>query len=210
MTLLKVGLPLDLNRLLSNFSKIILASSSQRRLELLEKIGIKPDKVLKPDINESSRKLHLEHKSKDLAYKKAKFVQEHYKIKNKYIIAADTIVYRSGLVYEKAKDENEVLEYLKKLSGRKHYVYGSICIISPNNKILKKVTTTEVFFKKLSNYDLNDPELLIEGIGKAGGYAIQGKGSLLVKKIKGSFYNVVGLSIFELNNMLLGLGWKKN
>ena len=191
-------------------SEIILASSSQRRLELLEKIGIKPEKVIKPEIDEKSKISNITIKAKDLAYRKAKFVQEHYKIKNKYIIAADTIVYRSGFVYEKAENKNEVLEYLKKLSGKKHYVYGSICIISPNNKILNRVVITEVFFKRLCSYDFSDNELLFEGVGKAGGYAIQGKGSLLVKKIKGSFYNVVGLSIFELNNMLLGLGWKKS
>lgn len=191
-------------------SEIILASSSQRRLELLEKIGIKPEKIIKPEIDEKSNISKIKVKAKDLAYRKAKFVQNHYKIKNKYIIAADTIVYRSGLVYEKAKNKNEVVEYLKKLSGKKHYVYGSICIISPNNEILKRVVITEVFFKNLCTYDFCDNELLVEGVGKAGGYAIQGKGSLLVKKIKGSFYNVVGLSIFELNNMLLGLGWKKN
>ena len=191
-------------------SEIILASSSQRRLELLDKIGIKPEKVIKPEIDEKSKISNITIKAKDLAYRKAKFVQEHYKIKNKYIIAADTIVYRSGFVYEKAENKNEVLEYLKKLSGKKHYVYGSICIISPNNKILNRVVITEVFFKRLCSYDFSDNELLFEGVGKAGGYAIQGKGSLLVKKIKGSFYNVVGLSIFELNNMLLGLGWKKS
>ena len=191
-------------------SEIILASSSQRRLELLEKIGIKPEKVIKPEIDEKSKISNITIKAKDLAYRKAKFVQEHYKIKNKYIIAADTIVYRSGFVFEKAENKNEVLEYLKKLSGKKHYVYGSICIISPNNKILNRVVITEVFFKRLCSYDFSDNELLFEGVGKAGGYAIQGKGSLLVKKIKGSFYNVVGLSIFELNNMLLGLGWKKS
>ena len=210
MTFLRAELPLDSNRLLNNVSEIILASSSKRRLDLLKLIGIKPDKIIKPEIDELIEIPHLKCKSKDLAYKKAKFVQKRYKIENKYIIAADTMVYRSGLVYEKAKDANEVLEYLKKLSGKKHYVYGSICIISPSNKVLKRLVITEVFFKRLCNNDFNDNELLVEGIGKAGGYAIQGKGSLLVKKIKGSFYNVVGLSIFELNNMLLGLGWKKN
>ena len=210
MTFLRAELPLDSNRLLNNVSEIILASSSKRRLDLLKLIGIKPDKIIKPEIDELIEISHLKCKSKDLAYKKAKFVQKRYKIENKYIIAADTMVYRSGLVYEKAKDANEVLEYLKKLSGKKHYVYGSICIISPSNKVLKRLVITEVFFKRLCNNDFNDNELLVEGIGKAGGYAIQGKGSLLVKKIKGSFYNVVGLSIFELNNMLLGLGWKKN
>ncbi|MBH43212.1 MAG: septum formation protein Maf [Rickettsiales bacterium] len=210
MTFLRAELPLDSNRLLNNVSEIILASSSKRRLDLLKLIGIKPDKIIKPEIDELIEISHLKCKSKDLAYKKAKFVQKHYKIENKYIIAADTMVCRSGLVYEKAKDAKEVLEYLKKLSGKKHYVYGSICIISPNNKVLKRLVITEVFFKRLCNNDFNNNELLVEGIGKAGGYAIQGKGSLLVKKIKGSFYNVVGLSIFELNNMLLGLGWKKN
>ena len=76
-------------------SEIILASSSQRRLELLEKIGIKPEKVIKPEIDEKSKISKITIKVKDLAYRKAKFVQEHYKIKNKYIIAADTIVYLS-------------------------------------------------------------------------------------------------------------------
>ena len=100
MTFLRAELPLDSNRLLNNVSEIILASSSKRRLDLLKLIGIKPDKIIKPEIDELIEIPHLKCKSKDLAYKKAKFVQKRYKIENKYIIAADTMVYRSGLVYE--------------------------------------------------------------------------------------------------------------
>ena len=192
-------------------NKIILASASQRRLCLLNQIGLHPSKTLSPNINESAIKYKSLIKTvREIAYKKAEEVRKLNKIENKFIIAADTMVSRAGKIYDKANDCDEVKKFLKELSGKKHLVLGGICVISPEGKISKKVITTEVFFKIISNEELNTLSLLEDGVGKAGGYAIQSLGSILVKKIKGSFSNVVGLSLFDVFNMLVGLGWKNS
>ena len=126
-----------------------------------------------------------------------------------FIVSADTIVYRAGKVYPKTNKIEKIKSYLLELSGRKHTVFGSICIISPDNRVVTRVIKTEVSFKRISNSELNDPDLLNDGIGKAGGYAIQSYGSLFVKNIKGSYSNIVGISLYDVFNILIGLGWKK-
>lgn len=192
-------------------TNIILASSSPRRVELLNQIGLNPEEIINPDIDES--KIHCSEITKtviEIAFQKANFVKKKYNFKDKFIIAGDTLVYRAGKTYGKAKDLDSVKKNLNELSGKRHYVYGGICVISPNGKIAKKLVTTEVFMKRISLKELGINDILNEGIDKAGGYAIQGLGSILVKKIKGSFSNVVGLSLFDVFNLLIGLGWEKS
>ena len=192
-------------------TNIILASSSLRRVALLNQIGLNPEEIINPIIDES--KIHCSVITKtviEIAFQKANFVKNKYNFKDKFIIAGDTLVYRAGKTYGKAKDLDSVKKNLNELSGKRHYVYGGICVISPNGKIAKKLVTTEVFMKKISLKELGAGDILNEGIDKAGGYAIQGFGSILVKKIKGSFSNVVGLSLFDVFNLLIGLGWEKS
>ena len=192
-------------------TNIILASSSPRRVELLNQIGLNPEEIINPVIDES--KIHCSVITKtviEIAFQKANFVKNKYNFKDKFIIAGDTLVYRAGKTYGKAKDLDSVKKNLNELSGKRHYVYGGICVISPNGKIAKKLVTTEVFMKRISLKELGTSDILNEGIDKAGGYAIQGFGSILVKKIKGSFSNVVGLSLFDVFNLLIGLGWEKS
>ena len=192
-------------------TNIILASSSPRRVELLNQIGLNPEEIINPVIDES--KIHCSVITKtviEIAFQKANFVKKKYHFKDKFIIAGDTLVYRAGKTYGKAKDLDSVKKNLNELSGKRHYVYGGICVISPNGKIAKKLVTTEVFMKRISLKELGTSDILNEGIDKAGGYAIQGFGSILVKKIKGSFSNVVGLSLFDVFNLLIGLGWEKS
>jgi septum formation protein len=192
-------------------TNIILASSSPRRVELLNQIGLNPEEIINPVIDES--KIHCSVITKtviEVAFQKANIVKKKYNFKDKFIIAGDTLVYRAGKTYGKAKDLDSVKKNLNELSGKRHYVYGGICVISPNGKIAKKLVTTEVFMKRISLKELGTSDILNEGIDKAGGYAIQGFGSILVKKIKGSFSNVVGLSLFDVFNLLIGLGWEKS
>jgi len=192
-------------------TNIILASSSPRRLELLNQVGLNPEEIINPDVDESIIFSSVVTKNvREIAFQKAEFVRKKYKFNNKFIIAGDTLVYRAGKTYGKAQNLDAVKRNLNELSGKRHYVYGGICIISPNGKVAKKLVTTEVFMKKISLQELNSSMILKEGVGKAGGYAIQGVGSILVKKIKGSFSNVVGLSLFDVFNLLTGLGWKKS
>ena len=184
--------------------KIILASSSPRRKKLLEQLGIKNFKVVKHKIDEKliSNSMTTSKIPTHLAYLKAKSVRESKKHKESLIISADTIVSRCGRIFNKTDDVKKIRNYLKELSGRKHNVYGGMCVISPSGEIIKRLVKTEVYFKKISENELNNSKLLIEGKGKAGGYAIQGYGCRFVRKIRGSYTNVVGLSIVELNEIL--------
>lgn len=177
----------------------------------MNQVGLNPEEIINPDVDESIIFSSVVTKNvREIAFQKAEFVRKKYKFNNKFIIAGDTLVYRAGKTYGKAQNLDAVKRNLNELSGKRHYVYGGICIISPNGKVAKKLVTTEVFMKKISLQELNSSMILKEGVGKAGGYAIQGVGSILVKKIKGSFSNVVGLSLFDVFNLLTGLGWKKS
>ena len=195
---------------MKQIKNIILASSSPRRLELLNLIGIIPKKVLPPKIDESNKIPSIKKKVSEIALKKALYIKKKFNISNEFIISADTTVYRAGTIFNKPKNTFEVTSHLQSLSGKKHFVYGGICVVAPNGKISNRVIITEVYFKKISKCDYDNLSLINDGIGKAGGYSIQSSGALLVKKIKGSFSNVVGLSLYDVNNMLIGLGWKKS
>ena len=191
-------------------NKIILASSSPRRVQLLKQLGVEGFKTINHFYDEKmiDRNLSVPKMVVKLSELKAQSVLKKNKEFKGFIISGDTEVYRCGKIYSKTNNENQVKEYLKNLSGRKHFVYGGITVISPNGKISRKMVKTEVFFNRISEQDLNDKNLIKEGIGKAGGYAIQGICSKFVKKIKGSYTNVVGLSLSDLYLMLKGLGFK--
>ena len=191
---------------------LILASTSDRRKNLLNQIGIYPSKIIDPEIdeysfkNENPTKLVIE-----LAFEKALAVKKKINIKNTkyFIIAGDTIVYRAKKFYNKTNDLKRVKDYLKELSGKKHFVYGGICVISPNGSVSKKLVKTEVYFNKINDEEFFNDKLLNEGIGKSGGYAIQGMATKFIKKIKGSYTNVVGLSLSDVYNILMSHGFFK-
>lgn len=184
----------------NKLGKIILASSSPRRLKLLRNLGLKKIQVIKPSINEKNflEKNALKKSVRNIAIQKALYVRQMFKNPNdSTIIAGDTLVFRAGRILHKAESKEVVKSYLNYLSSRKHKVYGGICIISKEGKIFSKVVVTEIIFERLEHIDLSE-KLLDEGVGKAGGYAIQGTASKFIRKIKGSYTNVVGLSIPEV------------
>ena len=184
----------------NKLGNIILASSSPRRLELLNNLGLKKIRVINPKVDEKNflEKSSLKKSVRNIAIQKALYVRGINKdFKDSTIVAGDTLVFRAGRILHKAESKDIVKTYLNYLSARRHKVYGGICIISKEGKIFSKVVVTEIFFEKLQQVDMSD-KLLEEGIGKAGGYAIQGVASKFVRKIKGSYTNVVGLSIPEV------------
>ena len=193
-----------------NFSEeIFLASTSPRRMELLKQFGFKKIQMIDPEFDESImiKKLPIQKLVVELSHLKAKAVLKKIKKYKGLLISGDTEVYRCKQIFTKASSSNQVKEYLSKLSARKHFVYGGITVISPNGQISKKIVKTEVFFNEISEMELDNKLLIKEGIGKAGGYAIQGLASKFVKKIKGSYTNVVGLSLSDLYLMLKGIGF---
>lgn len=179
---------------------LVLASKSPRRRELLALYGYN-FKVVTSDFDENSIKendpLEL---VKKLAYCKANSVKESYP--DDIILAADTIVYVNDKVLNKPIDENDAYKMLKYLSDvKKHYVATGVCIIK-KNKVYNFVEKTTVYFHDLRDEEIWEYINSKEPLDKAGAYGIQGKGSSLVKKINGDFYNVVGLPISRINRIL--------
>ncbi|RCK43942.1 MULTISPECIES: nucleoside triphosphate pyrophosphatase [Thalassospira] len=187
-------------------SKLILASASPRRLELLAQIGIVPDQVAPADIDEtpkadeSPRRLALR-----LAEEKARAVAAVNG--GAFVLAADTVVACGQRALGKAEDETEARKFLTLLSGRRHRVYGGMCLIAPDGTERSRVIETQVKFRTLGAEDLDRYLAHDEWKGKAGAYAIQGHAATFVKAISGSYSNVVGLSLCEVDGLLRGLGY---
>lgn len=187
---------------------IILASNSARRKELLAQIGIVPNLIISSEIDETPLKNEgaLEY-AKRIAYQKAVTVNDKIKNPEAIIIAADTVVSCCAKILGKPKDINEAQEILNIISGRRHKVYTAVCII--NNKTgrtYQKSAKTMVQFKHLSSLEIKTYLDSNEWQDKAGAYAIQGLASAYIKQINGSYSNVVGLPLFEVNNILQGIG----
>ena len=185
--------------------KIILASSSPRRAEFIKTITDKAT-ICPSNFDESSIKYDgdvVEYISK-LSYGKAKEVSER---EEGIVIGCDTIVFFKDKVLEKPKDRNEAIEFLKNLSGNIHYVYSGYTVIDKNNNCSKfNYCITAVKFYSLSEEEIEKYISTEEYIDKAGGYGIQGKGALLVEKIEGDYFNIVGLPISLLYRDLRGMG----
>ena len=184
---------------------LILASASKARLELLESVGISPDKILNTNIDETPIKSEkpLDYVSR-IALKKNKAVK---KKKLEIVLTADTVVALGRRIIQKPNDKEEALYFLNLLSGRRHKVHTSICIFSKEKYFQKNVTTT-LKMKRLSDDEKKCYLLSDEWKGKAGGYSIQGAASYFFPFISGSYSNVVGLPLTETVGMLLGVGFK--
>ncbi|MDR2007513.1 MAG: Maf family protein [Alphaproteobacteria bacterium] len=190
-----------------NNQHLVLASSSPRRLELLQKIGIVPDVVMAADIDETPLKGEKPYEYvKRVAQEKAAVVQKNYQ--DSYIISADTSVVRGATILGKPIDRAQAESFLKLLSGRKHNVLTAFSVAAPNRKIITKVAKTAITLKRLSQQEINWYLDSNEWQGKSGGYGIQGPFEVFVKQINGSVSNVVGLPLFNVYNTLLGLGYK--
>ncbi len=183
---------------------IILASASPRRRELLENLGIKFDVVVS-DADESAVPQSLEPGLyvQELALLKAGDVCGKITDKNALIISADTIVYSDGKIMGKPKDKEDASAMLKKLSGISHSVFTGICVMQKSNAYsVCRAVETEVYFKELTDEKIERYVKTGEPMDKAGAYGIQGKGSVLVEKINGDFFNVVGLPVAALAEVL--------
>jgi septum formation protein len=187
-------------------SPLILASASPRRLELLKQIGILPDDINVPDIDESVLK---DETPQNCAVRLSQQKASKAKTDGHFVVAADTIVACGQRFLPKAETREQALDCLQLLSGRRHHVWGGVTIISPSGKTLSRSCLTRVQFKALSKQELSlylDSE---EWQGKAGGYAIQGLAASFIKSLQGSYSNVVGLSLYDTMQMLGSLGFQK-
>ena len=188
-------------------SLLILASESPRRLALLAQAGIIPDAVLPAAIDESARKAELPRAhAVRLAAEKARKVQSEWSGKPAFILAADTVVALGRRILPKAADDDEVRACLKLLLGRRHQVITAVALISPDGRLRQRVAATRVSVLQLSDATIADYVASGEGVGKAGGYAIQGRAEMLIKEISGSWSNVVGLPLALTVALLKGAG----
>ena len=202
MTSLRVESHLDTNNFLIESRKIILASQSKRRLELLNLLGLKNiicenHKIDEEDFN---WKKPYAKSVLDLSELKARSIKTKNN-ENSVVIAGDTIVTRAGKIFHKTNSMSEIKSYLQTLSGRKHFVYGGLCVLSTSGKAFRKFSKTEVYFNKILDNEITK-QVLEDGVDKAGGYALQNFGSRFVKKIRGCYTNVIGISIPELYKIL--------
>ena len=186
-------------------NKLILASASPRRLELLGQIGIVPDEVIPADIDETLHKGELPRVfAARLSREKAEKI--HASHKGSIILAADTVVAAGRRVLDKPVDAADARRILNVLSGRRHKVYGGICVIDANGAARTRLVETSVSFRRLSASDLDAYIESGEWDGKAGAYAIQGLASTYVKFLSGSYSNVIGLSLYDTANLLRASG----
>ena len=183
----------------------ILASGSPRRKELLELMGLEFKVIVsQADEDSVSKDLKPELYVQELALLKASATaKEVLRNKNAVIISADTIVTLDGQILGKPKDEDDAFNMLSKLSGREHEVYTGYCVmrISDGKAVCGKVRT-KVKFKDLSDDKIRGYINSGEPMDKAGAYGIQGLGSILIEKIDGDYFNVVGLPISALADTL--------
>jgi septum formation protein len=187
-------------------AKLILASASPRRLDLLRQIGIEPDLIDPAEIDESPLKAEPPAKhALRLAQGKAGAVAARQP--GAFVLAADTVVACGARILPKAEDEATAKRCLELISGRRHRVYGGIALIGPDGRSAARVAESTVIFKRLNRLEIAAYLASGEWHGKAGGYAIQGRAAAYIRFMSGSYSNIVGLSLYDTRQMLTGLGW---
>lgn len=192
--------------------KLVLASASPRRIELLKQIGLKFD-ILPANIDEYSGDFSDAGKyAMEMSRRKALAVAEKIKESENIdalVLGADTIVTIDGLILGKPHDPADAARMLKLLENRWHQVITGLTLV--NTADMQTVTEMETTSVKMSAFDNGFIDRYIstsEPYDKAGSYAVQGLGSLMVERIDGCYFNVMGLPLFRLSRMLAGFGYE--
>ena len=190
---------------------LILASRSPRRRKILKELEI-PFIISQPEMHvERPVKGNRCIRQQVIRNSREKALNVSKQFTNGLILGVDTVVLIGSRVFEKPYGEDEARKYLKMLSGRMHNVYSGITLIEiKNQRIISGFANTEVYFKKLSSTEIDNYINSNEWVDKAGGYAIQGKASFFIREIKGSFYNVVGLPVELLYDILKRFNYFEN
>lgn len=188
---------------------LVLGSSSPRRLDLLKTVGITPDIVQAPDIDETERRGELP-KALVMRLSKEKNEALHALHKGKIILTADTVVVASRFILPKAETREDFLTCMKYLSGRRHRVMTSVTICDMIGKMRHKLVTSIVKVKRLSSKEIDSFYHTDEWKGKAGGYALQGYFGQFIEFMSGSSSSIIGLPICETVKMLESAGYNKD
>jgi septum formation protein len=175
---------------------------------LLRQIGIEPARIVATAIDETPLKGELPRLlALRLAVAKAKAVPAEAA---SFILGADTVVACGRRILPKAETEAEVQACMKLLSGRRHRVHTALCLIAPDGQQRVREVCSTVAFKRLTGSEIAAYVASGEGIGKAGGYAIQGRAAAFVSFLSGSYSGIVGLPLYELGQLLHGLGFRSD
>ncbi|HVI97790.1 MAG TPA: nucleoside triphosphate pyrophosphatase [Sphingomonas sp.] len=184
--------------------RLVLASSSPRRRDLLARLGVAPDRVVSPDIDESPLAGELPRVyALRLARAKAAAVA---RAPGDVVLAGDTTIALGRRILPPAEDESVQRRLLGLLSGRRHHCLSAVCVIDGDGKARTRLVDTIVAFKRLSDAEIDRYIACGEGLGKAGGYAIQGRAETFVRFLSGSHSGVVGLPLFETRALLEASG----
>ncbi|TCD04918.1 septum formation protein Maf [Erythrobacteraceae bacterium CFH 75059] len=184
--------------------RLVLASSSPRRRALLAQIGVTPDRIVSPDIDETpARDEKPAAYAQRLAREKAAAVARN---PGEIVLAGDTTVALGRRILGQAHDAGEVARCLKMLSGRRHTVHSAITVIALDGQARHRLSSTIVRFKRLTEDEIACYAACGEGVGKAGGYAVQGRAAGFVDFLAGSPSGVVGLPLFETRALLRAAG----
>ena len=184
--------------------RLVLASASPRRRELLARLGVEPDGVTPADIDETPLKAELPRVyAARMAREKAFAVAPD----GAFVLAGDTVVAAGRRILPKAEDEATARKCLELLSGRRHRVLSAIALRAPDGSLRERLSETQLKFKRLSAEEVDAYIAGGEWEGKAGGYAIQGMAEALIPWIQGSHSGVVGLPLYETRVLLKAAGF---
>jgi septum formation protein len=183
---------------------LVLASSSPRRLALLAQIGITPEAVVAPDIDETPASAEV---PRIYARRMARAKADAVIMPGQFVLAADTVVAVGRRILPKAATEMEARNCIDLLSGRRHHVLTAVVLTAPDGRRAERLSESVVAFSRLTEAQKTAWLALREWDGKAGGYAINGVAAAFVRFLSGSFSGVVGLPLFETAQMLRGFGW---
>ena len=184
---------------------LILASSSPRRRDLLARLGVAPARIAYPNIDETPRKGEVPRVyALRMAEEKAVAVSRDA---GEIVVAGDTTVAVGRRILPQAADADMQRGFLNLLSGRRHHVLSAVAVIDGNGKMRSRICDSIVRFKRLSTDEIESYIDSGEGLGKAGGYAIQGRAEALIDWMAGSHSGVIGLPLYETRALLRASGY---
>lgn len=184
--------------------RLVLASASPRRQELLRRIGVEPDEICPADIDESEIPGET---PRQLAERLARSKAAAVEAPDAIVLGSDTVVSVGRRILPKAEDDADARKCLALLSGRGHRVWTGVALTAPDGRMASRLVETRVTFKRLSEDEINAYIASGEWQGKAGGYGVQGMAEAFVMRLAGSYSGVMGLPLYETANLLRGFGY---
>ena len=188
--------------------RIILASQSPKRKELLEQMELKFDVLVSNADEKLEEGLTIEEQAKNVSYQKAKAVFDKTE-GNRIVIGSDTMVVKNNKIYGKPKSKEEATQMIKMLKNTKHTVYTGLAILEEKDGEYKEILdcdTANVYFRDMTEKEIEDWVNSGEAMDKAGAYAVQGKFMVFIDKIEGNYQTVMGLPVHKLYEHLKSLG----